>query len=113
MICYAEQYNQTKPAGGKSGTSSICVATSAGLSIGDNKMSTLICARCKTEYILRADGQEFEVNRKHYIKCCDCGLVHLLRFRIKKGRLFITAFRDNRKTGQARRWLKKQDAKTN
>lgn len=36
--------------------------------------------------------------------CCDCGLVHRLRFRVKRGTLEIRAWRDNRRTGQVRRW---------
>jgi hypothetical protein len=36
--------------------------------------------------------------------CCDCGLVHRLRFTVAGGRLTIRAWRDNRRTGQVRRW---------
>ena len=36
--------------------------------------------------------------------CCDCGLVHSLDFRIRKGRVQFRAFRDNRRTGQLRRY---------
>lgn len=50
------------------------------------------------------DGEWSKViGRKHKILCCDCGLVHLLKFRIKKGKVEFQAFRDNRATGQARR----------
>ena len=40
--------------------------------------------------------------------CCDCGLVHLLRVRISKvhGPQFAFISRDNRATGQLRRWGK-------
>jgi len=41
MICYAEQYNQLRPAEGKSSESSICVATLAGFFIGDNQMERI------------------------------------------------------------------------
>jgi len=76
MICYAEQYNQTEPAGGKSGTSSICVATSAGFFIGDNKMSTLICTRCKTEkpeedfYFQHKYRQHHQRKKRYWCKQC-------------------------------------------
>lgn len=36
--------------------------------------------------------------------CCDCCLVHLLRFRIRGGKVQMQAFRDNRSTAQLRRW---------
>ncbi len=35
------------------------------------------------------DGEEFEVPPEWYIGCCHCGLVHLLRFRTKKGKWMI------------------------
>jgi phenylalanyl-tRNA synthetase alpha subunit len=37
------------------------------------------------------------------LACCDCGLVHKLRFTIKGGVLTIRGWRDNRATGQLRR----------
>jgi hypothetical protein len=43
--------------------------------------------------------------KQHKIKCCDCGLVHLLEF--KKAPVAMMATRDNRATGQVRRKLKK------
>lgn len=41
--------------------------------------------------------------------CCDCGLVHRMEFRVcedDKDRIEFRAFRDNRATGQIRRYLK-------
>ena len=35
--------------------------------------------------------------------CCDCGLVHLVNFRIVDGKVQFQVFRDNRSTGQTRR----------
>lgn len=49
-------------------------------------------------------GQWVQPVRKGYkMACCDCGLVHVLNFRIRKGRVQLQAFRDNRATGQLRR----------
>jgi hypothetical protein len=49
-------------------------------------------------------GEWVQPVRKGYkMACCDCGLVHALNFRIRKGRVQIQAFRDNRATGQLRR----------
>lgn len=64
---------------------------------------------------------------KYKMSCCDCGLVHLMNFRalrvtkkMKKGwfeyeeldpkkyRIVLWASRDNRATGQIRRWRKKK-----
>lgn len=49
--------------------------------------------------------------RKGYkMCCCDCGLVHRMDFRIlKKGKIKkiqFRCFRDNRATGQIRRYIK-------
>ena len=60
----------------------------------------------KVIYYQRVDGEWFEVeHRSHQIRCCDCGLVHKLNFRLRKGKIQIQAFRDNRATGQRRRRL--------
>ena len=56
------------------------------------------------KYDNKKDGEWSKViGRNHKIMCCDCGLVHLLDFRIKKGKIEFRGFRDNRATGQARR----------
>ena len=43
---------------------------------------------------------------KHTIACCDCGLVHHIEIREHKGELQMRAIRDNRATGQKRRFNK-------
>ena len=51
------------------------------------------------------EGEWVQPIRKGYkMACCDCGLVHNLDFRIRKGRVQFRAFRNNRSTGQLRRW---------
>ena len=51
------------------------------------------------------DGEWIQPIRKGYkIKCCDCGLIHRLNFRVKNGHIQFQAFRDNRATGQVRRY---------
>lgn len=37
------------------------------------------------------------------IKCCDCGLIHLMRFTIDNGEVVMEGWRDNRATVNARR----------
>ena len=52
-------------------------------------------------------GQWVQPVRKGYkMSCCDCGLVHKLNFRLRRGRIQLQAFRDNRATGQKRRHMK-------
>jgi len=59
-----------------------------------------------TIYPIQQNGQWFKIKgRKHRIACCDCGLVHDLEFRIRKGKIEFRAFRHNRATGQKRRWM--------
>ena len=48
------------------------------------------------------------VRRGYKMSCCDCGLVHNLDFRIRGGRVQFRAFRNNRSTGNVRRYMKKQ-----
>lgn len=38
------------------------------------------------------------------LQCCDCGLVHTLDFRIRKGRVQYRARRNNRATSAVRRF---------
>jgi hypothetical protein len=40
---------------------------------------------------------------RYRMMCCDCGLVHLLRFRVVKGEVSFQAWRDNRSTAAYRR----------
>lgn len=51
------------------------------------------------------------VRRGYRMACCDCGLVHVVNFKlIKCGRgniIRLQAFRDERATGQKRRKLKR------
>lgn len=48
------------------------------------------------------------VRREYRMECCDCGLVHILNFRLRRtingGRsIQFQAFRDNRATAQIRK----------
>lgn len=54
-----------------------------------------------------APGQEVDISwRDEDIKmaCCDCNLVHRLRFRVRGDKIFLSAIIDRRATGQLRRW---------
>ena len=46
-----------------------------------------------------------------YLQCCDCGLCHRIRLRIRDGKPEIQMTRDNRRTGQIRRWKKARNGK--
>jgi uncharacterized Zn finger protein len=54
------------------------------------------------------DGERFEVEAIGEVirfACCDCGLVHQIAFALEdNGRIGIAVKRDNRSTGQKRRW---------
>ena len=59
------------------------------------------------------EGEWIKPKRKGYkMACCDCGLVHRLDFKITKygkgHKIWFRAFRDNRSTGQIRRYMKEQ-----
>jgi len=58
-------------------------------------------------YPQRYDGEWITVkNGFHRFRCCDCGLVHQINFRARKGKVEFQPFRDNRATGQSRRYKK-------
>jgi hypothetical protein len=60
------------------------------------------------KYKQRMDGEGFELPLKQIYKlaCCDCGLVHQVVFAVEDGKLGMAAKRDNRATGQRRRYIK-------
>lgn len=43
------------------------------------------------------------ITNGYKMRCCDCGLVHLVDFRIHEGRIQFRMFRDDRATSQSRR----------
>ena len=57
------------------------------------------------------DGETVEIpDWEMYLCCCDCGLTHYMKFKPegrKQGKLYMQIWRDNRATGQHRRWRKK------
>jgi len=60
------------------------------------------------EYPVAQPGQWIQPSNKGFrMACCDCGLVHIMNFRIstKKGkrRIQLQAFRDNKETRKLRR----------
>ena len=61
------------------------------------------------KYITLNNGDSFEIERGGVINmgCCDCGLVHNILVAIKgNNNVRLTIFRDNRRTGQKRRFNK-------
>ena len=61
-----------------------------------------------TKYNKIVDG-DWETPRMtgYKLMCCDCELVHIINFRvINKKTIQLQAFRDNRSTGQSRRYCK-------
>lgn len=55
-------------------------------------------------YVEPAAGAWVQPIRRGYrLRCCDCGLVHEVDFRVHRGRAQFRVYRDNRATGQVRR----------
>lgn len=74
---------------------------------------------CRTEMVPKRstpaceEGEPIVIEDKDWIDivCCDCGLTHTYVFQTcqvdKKKAVRLIPFRDERKTGQFRRWMKK------
>lgn len=50
------------------------------------------------------EGEWITPRKGYKFGCCDCGLVHRAQFRIRNGRIEWRVWRDNRATGQKRRY---------
>lgn len=46
------------------------------------------------------------VRNGYKMACCDCGLVHVLDFRLHQGKIQLRASRNERSTAQKRRYMK-------
>lgn len=52
-------------------------------------------------------GQEIEIpwlTTDYLMACCDCHLVHRLRFTVRGKMIILQGWRENRSTAQLRRW---------
>jgi hypothetical protein len=57
-------------------------------------------------YRQRYDGEWFPVRRRGWrMACCDCGLCHVVNFRVRNGELQMQVFTDRRATARRRRRL--------
>lgn len=59
------------------------------------------------KYEVVTDGDWFEPTpqRGHKMRCCDCGLIHTMNFRVQGGKIQIQPRRDKGATARARRKL--------
>ena len=66
-------------------------------------------ARFRQEYAVNGRWSPWvRPDRKSFkLGCCDCGLVHDMDFRISGRRIEFRVARNNRSTGQVRRWASK------
>jgi hypothetical protein len=67
-----------------------------------------------TKYIITRDGDTILLKgKKCELKaaCCDCNLTHVYKFHIIGDLLKIKVTRDDRATGQLRRWAKRKKSK--
>ena len=62
-----------------------------------------------SKYTQRHDGEGWEVRPGEIFKlaCCDCGLVYDVVIVEEKGEIGVAAKRNNRATGQRRRYMPK------
>jgi hypothetical protein len=58
------------------------------------------------KYHRQQDGEWVRPVRRGYrLGCCDCGLVHVVDFRVYRGQVHFRAVRNRRATAQMRRHL--------
>jgi len=51
----------------------------------------------KNKFTQRKDNEWFVVGDNTMLKCCDCGLVHKIKFRVKDNLLWMKAKRIDKK----------------
>lgn len=57
-----------------------------------------------TRYYKVTDGERIRPNMKKWrMRCCDCGLVHVMDFFVVRGQVELTAVRDKRATQATRK----------
>ena len=58
----------------------------------------------KYDQVYREEPFTYDIGTINYLACCDCGLVHGIKFKVKnKKEIEITTFNATRSTGQMRR----------
>lgn len=62
-------------------------------------------ARVRYEQIV--EGEWFRPTTKHRDRCCDCGLIHRIEYKIVEGELWMRVWRDNRATAKTSERRKK------
>ena len=63
--------------------------------------------RAKSGYKTRTNGEWVHWARAgHLVGCCECNLVHLMKPRVRNGRVEVQAFRMERNTAARRRKAK-------
>ena len=68
--------------------------------------------RARSHYAQRANGEWMHWSRDgHLVACCDCGLVHLMKPRVRGGRVEVRAWRMPRNTAARRAALTRHKAK--
>jgi len=55
--------------------------------------------------VIDRDWVEPAPQRGHKMRCCDCGLVHTMNFRVRRGKVQFQPIRDKRATFHARKRL--------
>ena len=60
----------------------------------------------RVKHIFHNDDKEYEIplDQEFVMVCCDCCLVHRDVYTLRDGKLFWKTKRDNRSTGQIRRY---------
>lgn len=59
----------------------------------------------KYEEVLDGEWIEPKPQKGHKMACCDCGLVHIINFRVRKGKVQFQPFRDDPATKRRRKKL--------
>lgn len=65
-------------------------------------------------YHQTVDGETFQIadDGVLHVACCDCGLIHKYVFKVKRGKIYQTVFRSERRTASYRREHSKRFRRT-
>lgn len=48
------------------------------------------------------EGEWYQPTSKHRERCCDCGLIHIVEYKVEDGKIWMRVWRDNAATARTK-----------